>query len=189
MAWAGLRLPKLPSRDVLLTQAWSRPFARHLGAPVLWRWNRRGVARGLALGLFVGIMIPLVQSPFAALFSVLLRANLPVAVLATFITNPLTTPVVLYGAYRLGSLVIVAEGANPIFDMSRSLAWFETAVNWLVTVSLPTAIGLLTMASLLSLAGYAGVQLSWRWRVGRRWKRRANSRQQAALCRPSAVSA
>ena len=137
MNWAGLRLPKLPTRESLLAQPWSRPFARTLGAPALWRWNRRSVARGLALGLFVGILIPLVQSPFAALFSVFARANLPVAVVATFITNPLTTPVVLYAAYRLGSLLIVAEQANPLVDMSQSFAFIDTVVNWLVTASLP----------------------------------------------------
>jgi uncharacterized protein (DUF2062 family) len=181
MAWAGLRLPKLPTRDALLTQAWSRPFARYLGAPVLWRWNRRGVARGLALGLFVGIMIPLVQSPFAALLSVVARANLPIAVVATFITNPLTTPLVLYSAYRLGSLVIVAEQANPLVDMSQPMAWLETALSWLATASLPTALGLLTMATIASLTGYFAVQLGWRWRVGRRWVRRAEARRLAAV--------
>lgn len=177
MVWAGLRLPKLPTRETLLAQSWSRPFARVLGAPVLWRWNRRSVARGLALGLFVGIMVPLVQSPFAALLSVVARANLPVAVLATFITNPLTTPLVLYSAYRLGSLAIVAEKANPVFDLSQSMVWLETALNWLATASLPTAMGLLTMASIAAVIGYFGVQLGWRWRVGQRWTRRQRARQ------------
>lgn len=181
MAWARLQLPKLPTRDALLAQPWSRPFARYLGAPALWRWNRRGVARGLALGLFVGIMIPLVQSPFAALLSVVARANLPVAVIATFITNPVTTPLVLYAAYRIGSLVIVAEQQNPLVDMRQPLAWLETALNWLATASLPTALGLLAMASAASLTGYFAVQLGWRWRVGRRWKRRADARRQGAF--------
>jgi|JI10StandDraft_1071094.scaffolds.fasta_scaffold68274_3 uncharacterized protein (DUF2062 family) len=189
MAWAGLKLPKLPTRDALLAQSWSRPFARYLGAPVLWRWNRRGVARGLALGLFVGIMIPLVQSPFAALLSVIARANLPVAVVATFITNPFTTPLVLYSAYRLGSLVIVAERANPLVDMSQPLAWLETAFNWLATASLPTALGLLTMATIAALVGYFVVQLGWRWRVGRRWTRRAQARRITALAAGQGASA
>jgi uncharacterized protein (DUF2062 family) len=189
MAWAGLQLPKLPTRDALLAQRWSRPFARYLGAPVLWRWNRRGVARGLALGLFVGILIPLVQSPFAALLSVIARANLPVAVVATFVTNPLTTPLVLYSAYRLGSLVIVAERANPLVDMSQPMAWLETLVNWLATASLPTALGLLTMATIASLTGYFAVQLGWRWRVGRRWVRRVEARRLAALPMGQGVSA
>ncbi|MGL4542676.1 MAG: DUF2062 domain-containing protein [Polymorphobacter sp.] len=180
MAWAGLRLPKLPSRDALLAQAWSRPFARYLGAPVLWRFNRRGVARGLALGLFVGIMIPLVQSPFAALFAVVARANLPIAVAATFVTNPLTTPLVLYAAYRLGRVMLMAEQANPIVDMSQSMALIEKVINWLATASLPTALGLATMATLAAAAGYFAVQLSWRWRIGRRWARRASQRQAAA---------
>lgn len=179
MAWPRLQLPKLPTRDALLSQSWSRPFARYLGAPVLWRWNRRGVARGLALGLFVGILIPLVQSPFAALFAVLARANLPVAVLATFVTNPLTTPVVLYSAYRLGKVMLLAEQANPIVDMSQSMALIETVINWLATASLPTALGLATMASVAAVTGYFFVQLGWRWRIGRRWTRRQQSRQAA----------
>jgi uncharacterized protein (DUF2062 family) len=102
-------------------------------------------------------------------------------VVATFITNPLTTPLVLYSAYRLGSLVIVAEQANPLVDMSQPMAWLETALSWLATASLPTALGLLTMATIASLTGYFAVQLGWRWRVGRRWVRRAEARRLAAV--------
>lgn len=165
-------LPKMPTQDSLLQSRWTRPFAHRLGDPVLWRLNRQGVARGLMLGLFVGVMIPLVQSPFAALLAIATRSNLPIAIVATFITNPLTTPLVYIAAYQLGKFLLAAQAVNPVVDMQQTMAWLDIVLHWLTTASLPTAIGLLTMASVASALGYFGVQGWWRWRVSRKWKQR-----------------
>ncbi|HEY4542284.1 MAG TPA: DUF2062 domain-containing protein, partial [Noviherbaspirillum sp.] len=72
----------------MLETRFLKPFARYLEHHSLWQFNRRAVAVGAAIGLFFGILIPfgqIVVSAFAAFF---LRANLPVAAFATFITNP-----------------------------------------------------------------------------------------------------
>lgn len=167
-----LRLPALPSREALLAHRWARPFAPILGAPNLWRWNRRTVARGLALGLFVGILIPLLQSPFAAALSAIARANIAVAVVATFVTNPLTTPLLYVGAYHVGSFLLATDAAVPQRDVSSSLAMFERALEWLAAASAPTAVGLLVIASVSALVGYFSVHAGWRWHTSRRWTRR-----------------
>ena len=53
-----------------------------------------GAARGVRVGLFIGIflMVPGLQIVGAALLSVPLRANIPIAAAMTFLSNPLTTP-------------------------------------------------------------------------------------------------
>ena len=60
----------------------------------LWRFTRRSVPRGVAMGLFVGVflLIPGVQIIGAALLSLPVRANIPIAAAMTFLTNPFTTP-------------------------------------------------------------------------------------------------
>ncbi|MEO7854360.1 MAG: DUF2062 domain-containing protein [Rubrivivax sp.] len=61
-----------------------------LRRPWLWQLNWRRVALGAGIGVFFGFLFPVLQITLAALCAVLLRANLPVAVVATLVTNPLT---------------------------------------------------------------------------------------------------
>ena len=60
----------------------------------LWRFTRRSVPRGVALGIIVGVLLPFAQIIFAAILSLPVRANVPLAALTTFITNPFTTPLI-----------------------------------------------------------------------------------------------
>ena len=172
-----LPIPRLslPSRETLLASRWLRPFERHLTAPVLWRWNRRSVARGVALGLFFGLLVPLLQMPAAAVFAVAARANLAVAAFCTLVTNPLTTPAIYFAAYQLGTALIHVE-AHPGHAsdgwLDRALAWLA----WLAQASLPTALGLSIFSVTAAGVGYGAVQLIWRWRVARRWRQRAMRR-------------
>ncbi len=172
---------QVPTREALLANRWARPFARHLGHPILWRWNRRSVARGLALGLFFGILIPFIQSPFAALFAVTLRAHLPTAFVGTLVTNPFTTPFIYLAAYAVGTDVLALEASNPIAGAGATMAYFERVLSWLLSASVPTAVGLLVFSTASAVAGYFGVHWVWRWRAMRRWKRRRVRRLREAM--------
>ena len=171
---------RIPSREALLANRWARPFAHTLGHPNLWHWNRHSVARGLSLGLFVGILIPLVQSPVAAALAVPIRANLPTAVVATFVTNPFTTPLIFVAAYNFGVALLALDISNPLVDTSRNMAMFERILAWLVSASLPTAVGLLSFAATAAFVGYYGAHWGWRLRTTQRWRRRCKQRAGAA---------
>ncbi len=175
-AWLRRRIP---TREALLANRWARPFAHWLGHPNLWHWNRHSVARGVGLGLFVGILVPLVQSPFAAALAIPARGNLPTAVVATFITNPLTTPVLYVAAYKLGLALLSIDMTNPIVDPGQEMAMLKDILAWLISASLPTAVGLLVMAGAAALTGYYGVHWGWRWRTTRRWRKRQQERRTA----------
>src|SRR4029077_9532575 len=58
--------------------------------PNLWHLNRRSVAGGFAIGMFAGLVPGPLQMLTAALLAIPLRMNLPVALITTFYTNPLT---------------------------------------------------------------------------------------------------
>ena len=95
-ALKSLRHPHL--RDRPWWQAVSRPIANRC----LWIPCRDTVATGLAVGLFFSMMLMPFQMIPAALIAMRFRANVPFAMAACWITNPVTTPPVLYGQFALG---------------------------------------------------------------------------------------
>ncbi|MFN3371052.1 MAG: DUF2062 domain-containing protein [Sphingomonadaceae bacterium] len=168
---------RLPTRESMEANRFLRPFARHLASPLVWRFNRRGVARGAALGVFLGFLLPLgLQTPVAAMFAVGARANLPVAALATLVTNPLTFPLVYLGAYAVGrNLLPLKEGAALGLDMDVSAV--QRALDWAIALAGPTIVGLVVFAVVGGVAGYVSVQIGWRLWVGQKWNRRQRRRR------------
>ncbi len=96
----------MPTREQMERNRYIRPFAHRVLLPELWRFTRRSVPRGVALGMLVGIIVPFAQILFAALLSVTVRANVPLAAVTTFITNPLTTPMIWVAAYWVGEWLL-----------------------------------------------------------------------------------
>ena len=70
-----------------------------------WVFNCESVARGVAAGL-AGAVIPGFQLFYAAILAIVFRGNLPVALLATLITNPFTVLPIIYFIHYIGSLLI-----------------------------------------------------------------------------------
>lgn len=182
--WLARRLPPLPTREQLLASRVMRPFAKHLSEPAIWHWNRRSVARGMALGMFITIALPLpIQILVSALLAVFVRANVPVAALCAFVSNPFTTPAILVAAYETGKFVLAVDAATnlprpPVPDewFAQALAWVARTLDWAAQAALPTAIGLLVIAVVAASIGYLAVHLLWRVRIGRKWTRRVQRR-------------
>lgn len=122
--------------------------------PWLWAANRRGVAAGLGIGLFFAFLLPIGQSLAAGAIAIGLRANLPIAVAATFVSNPFTTPAIIAGAYHLGALALGAEPAAPA---GTGLAVLERASS----LGVPLLAGLGMLAAVASVAGFLFVQAAW----------------------------
>ncbi len=86
-------------------------FGERLFHPALWHLNRRSAAGGVAVGLFCGLIPGPLQMLGAGIVCVVLRVNLPVSLVTTLYTNPLTiVPLYLLG-YEIGSFVMGASGA------------------------------------------------------------------------------
>ncbi len=166
-----------PTREKMEQHPWLRPFARTIGDPRIWQFNRRSVARGVALGLFFGLLIPVGQVIFAALFAVSMRANLAVAAACTLITNPLTFPPVFYVAYKLGSWVLQLEGQAPVFKLAEGASWHDNLSVVLAAAPMPIAFGLCLMAVTSAVLGYLICHLVWRFWVHRRMYDRRAARE------------
>jgi uncharacterized protein (DUF2062 family) len=174
----------LPTRDRVHEHRglrWLGPSLRH---PRLWRWRRHGVALGVALGLFWGLLVPVAQIPLSAAAAVLLRANLPCAIIATLVTNPLTVGPVYFAAWKVGRTVLGDRAPPPPVlrvDDAPTLgdAPPDRLRDRVARVGKPLAVGLGLFAVvggvasyLLISAGYA-VRTRWRWRARAARRRRA----------------
>ncbi|MFQ3665727.1 MAG: DUF2062 domain-containing protein [Sphingomonadaceae bacterium] len=177
MRWLRKRLP---SREALEKNRFLRPFAHKLTSPLIWRFNRRGVARGLALGLFAAFAVPIAQTPFAAAFALGFRANLPVAALSTLVTNPVTFPVIYVGAYQAGrSLLDFRAAADEVLAAADNPVdrWVTTIFETLGT----TYLGLILFAIAAAALGYLAAHVGWRVWVSRRWAKRRFRRTRASV--------
>ncbi len=163
LAWVKA---KCPTREHLLGNRFLRPFAKYLGSPNLWHFNRRSVPRGVAVGLFCGVLIPVAHTPVAVLAAAPFRANAIVAAASTWLVNPLTIGPLLMSAHWLGAHIAgqVEGGIVPVGQIS----WVHKAMD----VAGVTMMGLLPIALVVAAVGYAVVLAGWRLRTLMRWSRR-----------------
>jgi uncharacterized protein (DUF2062 family) len=161
------------SREAFERNRFLRPFSRHVLAPSLWRFNRRSVPRGVALGIVTGILFPFAHMLVAAILSVPARANVPTAVGITLLNNPLTIPPLWVAAYRIGRSVMRLDAAVPGRPIASNVAQNAGWLHWLVAQGGPaTIVGLVIIAAVLSVVGYAATALGWRLWISRKWQTR-----------------
>jgi hypothetical protein len=136
---------------------------------------------GVAIGLFFGLLIPVAQIPIAAIFAVLLRANMVVTVASTLVTNPLTFPPIYLLAYRIGTL-LTGEGADSAAEAALAEPANETEIipmTWaerFFAIGKPLAIGLAALAAGVAPTAYFAVLGVWRLAATIAWRRRRQGR-------------
>ena len=156
--WSGRFKLSPEDRHKLAEHRWLKPIAHRLHDPKLWHLQHEAVARGAAIGIFWAFAAPVAQLLLAAATSVFWRANIPVAMGTTLITNPFTIGFWLYLAYEVGAFLIDAPPRVSKADSSSTLAWV-TSFGW------PAVIGMALFAVLGSVAAYLLVKLGWRVRI------------------------
>jgi uncharacterized protein len=167
----------IPSVDKVREVRALSVFGERLFHPALWHLNRRSAAGGVAVGLFCGLIPGPLQMLGAGIVCVALRVNLPVSLVTTLYTNPLTiVPLYLLG-YEIGSFVLGASGGStvtspPDFDWSRPFVSAEEFGHWMVGLGPPLALGVFLLACLLSLLGYLIVRGLWSVHLRRAWRAR-----------------
>ncbi len=172
----------MPTREEMARNRWLAPIAHRFLSPELWRFTRRSVPRGVALGLFTAFIIPVGQIFLAAFLALPVRANVPLAALTTFITNPFTVPFWLYAANQVGAFVLRMDPAS--MEVLRHLA---TLNDWSVafeaaSVAGVTILGFIILAFGSAAIGYFVSGFIWRVMVGRKRQRQLR-RLEAALDR------
>lgn len=159
----------LPSAEALRANRWLRWLGPALHHPKLWHLSRRGMALGMALGFFFGLLIPLAQIPLSVAAAVALRANVPVAVASTLVTNPVTFGPIYYAAWRVGSTILgePVDTAPPppdtvTQDEPSGESWWRTTSRRVLGVGKPLLVGLAVLATVVGTR-----PTSWFLRPGR----------------------
>jgi len=165
----------LPHHDGVLRNRWLSPFRRWLQHPDLWHLHRRSASGAVAVGLFCGLVPGPLQMLSAALLAVLFRVNLPLSLLMTLYTNPLTIVPLYFAAYEIGAWVTGARNGGIIPPSLPEMHWHQWAGElwgWLQLLGKPLLVGLPLLAIGLALAGYFIVRWGWYWVVLYKWRSR-----------------
>lgn len=171
--WAMDFLRKhMPTREEMAKNKYLAPIAHRFLSPELWRFTRRSVPRGVALGLFAAFIIPIGQIFLAAFLALPSRANVPLAALVTFVTNPFTLPFWLVVANKVGNftLRLDAGGTTVQHAAVQSGAW-DMVVDFFQMAG-ATAFGFAVLAVVAPSVGYLLSGWIWRAVVARKRARR-----------------
>lgn len=176
------RLKKLlPTPEQILQSRSLKLFAPHLADPRLWQFNRHSLNKAVYIGV-LSAFFPLPGQMLLALIGALIfRANVPMALGLTWITNPLTTLPIFYVGYYIGasiidvpmislriigkmiaafSLWLLSDGANPF-------------VTYRGTVSITAfCLGLTILAIITSIVCGLAFKGIWRYKTVTSWQKR-----------------
>ncbi len=137
----------------------------YLHLPDIWHLHRRSSAAGAAIGIFCAFIPLPIQTLSATILTIFFRANLPLAILFSVFTNPLTITPVFFFAYRLGVRLLDIQPEK--VDFSLSLEWVSHS---LIDIWQPLLLGCFILASISALITYIVIQLLWRISIIDRWK-------------------
>lgn len=173
----------LPTPEKIMESRSLQLFAPHLADARLWQFNRHSLNKAVYIGV-LSAFFPLPGQMLLALIGALIfRANVPMALGLTWITNPLTSLPIFYAGYYIGaklldvpmislrvigrmiadfSLWILSDGANPF-------------VTYKGMVSLTAfCLGLTLLAIVTSLICGLAFKGIWRYKTVTTWQKRQN---------------
>ncbi len=173
----------MPTRAQMARSRWIRPFAGRVLRSELWRFTRRSIPRAVALGMLVGIIVPFGQILFASLLCLPVRANVPVAALTTFVTNPVTTPLIWVFSYKVGSWLLQVDAMTVVAPVNSALqhSQFDDMLQWLTGATLVTAFGLVVVAVIAAAISYLATSFGWRWWIAHKRRARIERMRAARL--------
>jgi uncharacterized protein (DUF2062 family) len=163
----------LPNYHSIRRSGWLQILGKRLHHPALWHLHRRSVAGALGSGVFVAFIPLPSQMLIAAALSVLLRVNLPLAVAAVWITNPITIPPIFYFTNRIGAWMLDSEPLRFYFELSWAWLIHNLEIIWE-----PLLVGSLTVGIILGSLTYLVVIFAWRCHVILAWRKRQKRMQQ-----------
>jgi uncharacterized protein len=103
----------MPSADKVREIKAFGVFGDSLFHPALWHLNRHSAAGGVATGLFCGLIPGPLQALCGLVACLWIRSNLPLTIITTFYTNPLTIAPLYLVAYEYGRLLFPGARAVP----------------------------------------------------------------------------
>jgi len=155
-----------PKLDAVKEEKILKIFGPAVLQPNLWHINKKSVSRGFAIGAFCAF-IPLPgQMILAAFLALTFAANLPIAIILTWITNPLTYTPIFFFAYKIGSFFITTNVTPKITDNELSM------LSNIMHIWEPLFLGSIILALIGSIISYLLIRIYWRYYVIKIWSKR-----------------
>ena len=123
-------------------------------SPALWSPRRSKIAAGFAIGAFFSMMPMPFQMVPSALLAYFTKVNIPASIVGVWISNPVTTPIILYGQYLLGSYLL---GVHRFSEIKP-----ETWVDYLKFAPGAIMLGALIFGAVTSIIAYPLASYVWR---------------------------
>lgn len=110
-----------------------RLMGPRLFEPALWSLSREAVAKGVAIGAFLGFS-PLIglHLPLSILLCCLIRANVMVAILATFVSNPFTLAALTWLQLKTGRWILPSLSVHALHSVGVARYFALYGQPWLV---------------------------------------------------------
>lgn len=156
-----------PHRTAIQNHRHLSLFGKLLHEPNLWHITRHSAAGGMANGLFWAFMPFPGQTVLAAAIAIYFRVNLPISLLAVWLTNPVTMYPLFFASYKLGAIILQLPPRHVHFVFSWQ--WFT---GTLTDIWQPLLLGCFILGSLTAGAGYYAIRLLWRIAAVRKWEER-----------------
>ncbi len=157
----------MPDPEKLKQQKSLQFLGDRLHEPNLWHLNRRSVSLAFAVGLFAAWIPTPGQMAIAAVAAFYFRANLPLSVALVWVSNPITMPAMFYFAYLLGLFFMGDASSSTGIEFN-----VDSILANLGEIGGPLLLGCLVLGIVSAILGYFGIQIYWRYYVGKQWKRR-----------------
>lgn len=154
-----------------------RPFDFLLHEPALWHIGRRGTSLALAIGAFICCLPMPGHMLLAVLAALYWRVNLPVAVAAVWINNPLTIGPIYFIAYKLGRWLMLMLHMEQDLKAPFAKPWQMQDLNRAWHILEPTLLGGFMEGVAFALVAYLSLDLAWRLSIRGRWKLRQAERR------------
>lgn len=156
---------QLPNKDSIANQGHLSRFGSFVHNPKLWSFGRSSVARGLGIGVFAAFIPLPIQTIVAVALSILCMGNIPLAIAATWISNPITFIPFNILIYETGHAIL--RDSSQTFttqSMNLTIDWHDlygTLVHWVQSLGKPFLVGVPVVAILGGLLVYLCVDIAW----------------------------
>lgn len=162
----------LPPTQALKQHRALQPLGSFIHDPNLWHLNRYSASMATFVGIFCAFIPLPLQTLIAAALAIIIRCNLPIAVVLIWITNPLTITPLFFGAYKVGAWLLGIPPEHLAIHFTTD--WLTTQIerNWQ-----PLALGCAVCGLFFGSLGGTIVLMLWRLTVIRRWEGRKQRRR------------
>jgi uncharacterized protein (DUF2062 family) len=162
----------MPNEQTLRNNPSLRWLSKYIQHPSLWHLNRRSVSKAFLAGIVCAFLPIPMQMLVAAIFAIVIRANLAVSVGLVWITNPITMPPLFYFTYKIGTYLLGSKPLEGKMSFSYEYISSEIAAIWW-----PLLTGSIFCAVVFSILSFFAINSFWIWQVRNSWRNRKKDRK------------